>query len=214
MNKFLLLNHLDEYFFNKYFPNKYTIIDDKDPPWMTKAIKDKINSKKFLCQSKITQMWRWGPPWISVWHSLMNLKNNYLLKKLLKRANKKCKYFNVYKNEKKIIKIKKNTWRHHYFTPSYQQSSWYDHSSWDIECDRLKLVIMNHFCPFTLPLPKTQKIRIFKKWKKKWWRYHHSQVYQKPQSYEVKFLRYGVKQKEFCIIWAFLAILPPNNWKN
>ena len=56
MNKFLLLNHLDEYFFNKYFPNKYTIIDDKDPPWMAKAIKDKINSKKILCQSKITQM--------------------------------------------------------------------------------------------------------------------------------------------------------------
>ena len=27
-------------------------------------------------------------PRISVWHSLMNLKNNYLLKKLLKWANK------------------------------------------------------------------------------------------------------------------------------
>ena len=35
---------------------------------------------------------------ISVWHLLMNLKNNYLLKKLLKWANKKCKNFNIYNN--------------------------------------------------------------------------------------------------------------------
>ena len=41
-----------------------------------------------------------GHPRISVWHLLMNLKNNYLLKKLLKWANKKCKYFNIYKNKK------------------------------------------------------------------------------------------------------------------
>ena len=32
---------------------------------------------------------------ISVWHLLMNWKNNYLLMKLLKWANKKCKNFNV-----------------------------------------------------------------------------------------------------------------------
>ena len=38
-------------------------------------------------------------PIISVWHLLMNLKNNYLLKNLLKWANKKCKYFNIYKNK-------------------------------------------------------------------------------------------------------------------
>ena len=39
-------------------------------------------------------------PRISVWHLLMNLKNNYLLKKFLKWADKKYKYF--------ITKIKKN----------------------------------------------------------------------------------------------------------
>ena len=33
---------------------------------------------------------------ISVWHLLMNLKNNYLFKKMLKWANKKCKNFNNY----------------------------------------------------------------------------------------------------------------------
>ena len=35
-----------------YIPNKYIIIDDKDPPWMTKAAKDKINFKNSLCKSK------------------------------------------------------------------------------------------------------------------------------------------------------------------
>ena len=33
----------------------------------------------------------------SVGHLLMNLKNNYLFKKLLKWANKKYKNFNIYK---------------------------------------------------------------------------------------------------------------------
>ena len=32
---------------------------------------------------------------ISSWHLLLNLKNNYLLKKLLNWANKKDKNFNV-----------------------------------------------------------------------------------------------------------------------
>ena len=40
------------------------------------------------------------------------------------------------------------------------------YSSWDIECDRLKLVIMGHFLPFYSPTLKTQKIIILKKWKK------------------------------------------------
>ena len=34
---------------------------------------------------------------ISVWHLLMNLKNNIFLKTLLKRADKKYKYFDIYK---------------------------------------------------------------------------------------------------------------------
>ena len=53
---------------------------------------------------------------------------NYLLKKLLKWTNKKCKYLqNIYKNIKNNKKkIKKNTWRYHYFIPIYQQSSWYN----------------------------------------------------------------------------------------
>ena len=39
---------------------------------------------------------------------------------------------------------------------------------------------------------KNLKNQNFEKWKKKCWRYHFSHVYQKPQSYEVHFLRYSV----------------------
>ena len=57
---------------------------------------------------------------ISFWHLLMNLKNNYLLKKLLKWANKKCANVITMSYLKK--KEKKNTWRYYYFTPVYQKS--------------------------------------------------------------------------------------------
>ena len=50
----------------------------------------------------------------------MNLKSDYLLKKLLKWANKKCKNFNIYNV---FEKTKKNFWRYHYFTPVYQKTS-------------------------------------------------------------------------------------------
>ena len=38
------------------------------------------------------------------------------------------------------------------------------YSSWDIKCERLQLVIMDHFCPFTLPKnPKNQNFENMKK---------------------------------------------------
>ena len=142
------------------------------------------------------------------------------------------------------------------------------YSSWDIECDRLKLVILGHFCPFTLSPPKktnkqktkkskfwknenkllkilsfytyvpkitiiwygetdrffwsfwsifcpftpltTQKIKHFKKIEKKTLRditilqmFNH-----KWQSYDVWFLRYGVRQIFFCHFGLFSALLP------
>ena len=40
-------------------------------------------------------------------------------------------------------------------------------------------------------------------------------VYQKPQSYEVWLLRYGVRQTEFFVILGhFLPFYPPNNPEN
>ena len=49
----------------------------------------------------------------------------------------------------------------------------------------------------------------FEKMKKNCWRYHHfTHVYQKPQSYEVQFLKYGVRQF-FLSFWAIFCPLPP-----
>ena len=38
--------------FSNYIPSKYITVDDKDPPWMMGAIKNKINLKKSLSRSK------------------------------------------------------------------------------------------------------------------------------------------------------------------
>ena len=50
------------------------------------------------------------------------LEKQLFIKKLLKWANKKYKYFNIYKNFKNNKKIKKNTWSNHFFIPVHQQS--------------------------------------------------------------------------------------------
>ena len=79
-------------------------------------------------------------PRISVWHLLMNLKNNYLLKKLLKWANKEMWI--------SISSIQKNTWRYHYFTPCVSKILIIWSTVLEIYCDRTKLVIIGHFFPF------------------------------------------------------------------
>ena len=58
------------------------------------------------------------------------------------------------------------------------------YSSWDIEHDRLKLVILGHFLPFYKKELKKSK---FWKNEKNCWRYHHYSVYQKSQSYDLRF---------------------------
>ena len=45
--KIILMN-----IFSNYIPNKYIIIDDTDPSWMKKAIKDKINPKSLYVSQK------------------------------------------------------------------------------------------------------------------------------------------------------------------
>ena len=57
---------------------------------------------------------------------------------------------------------------------------------------------------------KNLKNQNFEKMKKNCWRYHHfTHVYQKPQSYEVQFLRYRVRQICFVILDNFLPFHPP-----
>ena len=54
-------------------------------------------------------------------------------------------------------KIKKNTWRYHYLYLCANNLHDMIYSSWDMEYDRLKMVIMGHFLPFyPLKNPKNQ----------------------------------------------------------
>ena len=67
--------------------------------------------------------------------------------------------------------------------------------------------MLGHFLPFYSI--KTPKLKILKN-EKVCWRYHHfAHVYQKSQSYDVCFLRYGVRQTEFFVIMnRFLPFSP------
>ena len=84
----------------------------------------KYNGKSFKGVSKrkkknhthVKKVWH-----ISFWHLLVNLKNNYLLKKLLKWVDKKCKNFNIY-NVAFSKNNKEKYLQYHYFTPMYQKS--------------------------------------------------------------------------------------------
>ena len=89
------------------------------------------------------------------------------------------------------------------------------YSSIDIECDRLKLVILGHFLLFYFPEnPKNQNFAKIKKTAGYITIYigYITNVCQKPQSYGGRFLRYGVKQIEFfCHFEPFFALIPPND---
>ena len=168
---------------------------------------------KYLCQGlifyivtvptetliKITYMWRrWAHLRIPVSNLLINLKNNYLLKNCWSGPIKNVRIL-IFTMLHFFKEIKKNTC---YFTLVYQKSWWYAHSFTEIGN-------YGSFFAFYPPL-KTWKIRILKK-KKKCWRYHHfTNVHQKPQPYEVWFLRYRVRQTEFFVFLAhFLPFYPP-----
>ena len=95
----------------------------------------------------------------------MNLKNNYLFKKNSWSVTKH-KNFNIY-NVVFFNKIKKNTCRHHYFTPGYQKSWWYDlqflkYGAWQTEISNCGSFLA--LLPLNPSPPK--KNRILNKWKK------------------------------------------------
>ena len=108
------------------------------------------------------------------------------MRKLLKWTNKKqiILIFTVLHLKKKIMK---NTCRYHY--------------------QNLHDRIYSFGSFFAL---KTPRIKILKN-EKICWRYHHfTHVHQKSQSYDVQFLRYGVRlTKMFCHFERFFALLPP-----
>ena len=76
--------------------------------------------------------------------------------------------------------------------------------------NRAKQTQIGNFRSFLAFIPlKTPKIKILKN-KKICWRYHHfTHVHQKSQSYNVRFLRYGVRQTIFFgILGQFLPFYP------
>ena len=108
-------------------------------------------------------------------------------------------------------KIKKNTCRYNY--QNLDDMIYMTYSSWNIEQNILKLVILGHLLPFYPH--KNPKIKILKN-EKICWRYHHfTYVYQKSQSYDVWFLRYGVRQTEYFVIMdRFLPFYSPMDPEN
>ena len=142
---------------------------------------------------------------ITVWHSFMDLKNNYLLKKLLKGWI--LIFTMLY-----LKKRKKNTWRYYYFTLRTKNPDDMIYSSWDNRVWQTE--IGNYGSFFTLlppPLLKTQQIRNLKKWRKKKKLLEISSFYicvPKTQSYEVRFVKYRVRQTEYFVIFGhFLPLI-------
>ena len=82
---------------------------------------------------------------------------------------------------------------------------------WDMECERQNfLSFWTVFCPFTLPSPYGPRKSNF--WKNEKNLYHFTNVYHTWKSYDVWFLRYGVRQTEFFVILDdFLPCYPTNN---
>ena len=103
------------------------------------------------------------------------------------------------------------TYRYHY--QNLDDMIYMIYSSWNIEQNVLKLVILGHLLPFYPH--KNPKIKILKN-EKICWRYHHfTHVYQKSQSYDVQFLRFRVRQAKFYVILGhFLPFQPPDNPEN
>ena len=107
------------------------------------------------------------------------------------------------------------------------------YSSWDIECDGLKLVIMGHysvtdviyghFGQFFAFLPHywPQKLKLGKNIKKSWRYYPFTNLYHKWRSYDVWFLRYKAQQTVFLSFWTIFLPFHPQTaqkkskfWKN
>ena len=62
-----LFNETLSNIFINFFPNKLIIVDDRDPPWVTKKIKVLLKDKSKLCKLYIKNGWK-----IGVYEKLLN----------------------------------------------------------------------------------------------------------------------------------------------
>ena len=141
---------------------------------------------------------------ISDWQLLMILTNNYLLKNW-RSEPKKVRVLMLLLH---FFLIEKHTLRYD-FTHVYLKSWWYDLQFLRIRVWQTK--ISNYgsvFILLTPTLPKTRKSRILKKWKN-CVSYHFTNVYQKPQSHEVWFLRKSETDRFFLSFWAIFCPFTP-----
>ena len=115
--------------------------------------------------------------------------------------------------ENQNFKIEKSTWR---YCLTHLHHKWQSYDAWFLRYGAWQIdfwLFWTVFCPFTSQW--TQKINILKKWKQTWRYYYFKNVYQKWQSYDAWFLRYGVQQTIFSVILdCFWLFYPPNSPKN
>ena len=103
-----------------------------------------------------------------------------------------------------FLKNKENTCRYH-----YQNLDDVIYSNWDIEQNILKLVILGHFLRL-YPL-KTKKNQNFEKWKNflddltHVYQNSQSHVHHKWRLYDIRFLKYKVRQTEIFIVLGHLG---------
>ena len=107
---------------------------------------------------------------------------------------------------------KKKIWRYHYLTPVYQKSWWYDLQLLRYRVWQTGIGSYGSFFPFYHP-KNQKKSELKKKWKNCRIYHHFTQVYQKHQSYQVRFLRYRVRQIISCHFGWFFAFFLPTTWK-
>ena len=113
----------------------------------------------------------------------------------MKWAYKKQNNFNIYntafKKKYLYISLSKSQW-HGLKFPRYRAK----HTGID-----------NFRSILALLPPKNPKKQKFERWKN--YRYHHfTHVYWKSQSYDLWFLKYWVRQRIFCHVGLFFALLP------
>ena len=146
-----------------------------------------LTPKMELLIKKITHMWRrWGTPQNFFLAFIDELEKQIFIKNCWGRPIKN-KIILICTNVPFFKKIKKYTCRDH-----NQNLNDMIYSSWDIEQNRLKLIILGHFLPFYPP--NNQENQNFEKMKESTWRYYHfTHVYHKWQSYDVWFLRHGAR---------------------
>ena len=82
-----------------------------------------------------------------------------------------------------------------WFTLVYHKWCLYDAWFLKYQAQLTEFLLTLDFLPFYPPPPPltTQRIKIFKKWKKPWRYYHFTQVYYKWQSDDIWFLRYQLQ---------------------